>query len=54
MRQENTALSINENWSSTSALLKLLESHGEKLINRKSPLITDALAGKIEIREEAA
>lgn len=54
MRQENTALSINENWLSTSALLKLLESHGEKLMKRKSSLITDALAGKIEIREEAA
>ena len=54
MRQENTALSINEDWSSASALLKLLESQGEKLMERRSSLITDGVAEKIEIPEEAA
>jgi type I restriction enzyme S subunit len=52
--QESIALLINEKWTSTSTLLKSLESQVEKLIERRSSLITDAVAGKVDIPGVAA
>jgi restriction endonuclease S subunit len=52
--QESIASLVDNKWSKTSVLLKSLDSQVEKLIERRSSIVTAAVTGDLEIPEVAA